>query len=112
MRGICLLWTVGIAFGQEAIWEKHTQEADRLAQAGRYQEAKAVYQLALRGEDMPADPGVQASLWNNLAMTNRILGNLVEARLQYQRALELAEKARGPASSEYAGILHNLAVLD
>jgi len=112
MRGAFLLWTVGIAFGQQAVWEKHTREGDRLAQAGRYREAKAVYQLALRGEDMPADPGVQASMWNNLAMINRVLGNLVEARPQYRRALELIEKARGPGSSEYAGILHNLAVLD
>jgi tetratricopeptide (TPR) repeat protein len=112
MRGAFLLWTVGIAFGQQAVWEKHTREGDRLAQAGRYREAKAVYQLALRGEDMPADPGVQASMWNNLAMINRVLGNLVEARPQYQRALELMGKARGPGNSAYAGILHNLAVLD
>src|SRR5215831_3876506 len=112
MRGACLLCTVAIAFGHQAGWEKYTQEGDRLVQAGRYQEAKAVYQLALRGEDMPADPGVQATMWNNLAMINRVLGNLVEARPQYQRALALMEKARGPGSSEYAGILDNLAVLD
>ena len=110
MRGVCLLCAVGIALGQQAI--KQTQEGDRLAEAGRYQEAKVAYQLALRVEDMPADPVVQASMWNDLAMINRVLGNLVEARPQYQRALELMEQARGPGSSEYATILHNLAVLD
>ena len=47
MRCACLLWTVGIAFGQQAAWETRTQEGDRLVQAGRYQEAKAVYQLNL-----------------------------------------------------------------
>src|SRR3954452_11471275 len=98
MKGACLLWAIGIAFGQQAVWEKHTEEGARLAQAGRYQEAKAVYQLALRGEEMPADPGVQASLWNNLAMKTCVLVTLDEARPQYQRALELIEKARGPAS--------------
>src|SRR3954451_13245775 len=112
MRGACLLSIIGIAFGQQATWEKHTQEGDRLAQAGRYQEARAVYQLALHAEDIPPDPGVQASMWNDLAMINRVLGNLVEARPQYQRALELIEKARGPGSGEYASILHNVAVLD
>ena len=43
---------------------------------------------------------------------NRYLGDLVEGRAQYRRALALMEQARGATSPDYAAILHNLAVLD
>jgi hypothetical protein len=71
MRGAGLLWFAGIVFGQQALWEKHVQEGDRLAQAGRYQEAREAYQFALRDPDTPTQPGVQAARWNDLALMNR-----------------------------------------
>jgi hypothetical protein len=71
MRGAGLLWFAGIVFGQQALWEKHVQEGDCLAQAGRYQEAREAYQFALRDPDTPTQPGLQAARWNDLALMNR-----------------------------------------
>jgi hypothetical protein len=69
MRGAGLLWFAGVVFGQQALWETHVQEGDRLAQAGRYQEAREAYQVALRDPDTPAQPGLQAAIarrtWGN-----------------------------------------------
>src|SRR5450759_663028 len=86
MRSAGLLWFAGVVFGQQALWETHVQEGDRLAQAGRYQEAREAYQFALHDPDTPAQPGLQAARWNDLALMNRYLGNLVEGREQYWRA--------------------------
>ena len=80
MRGTSLFCIAGIAFGQQALWEKHMQEGDRLVDARCYEEAKAAYQLALRDEERPSDLGIQAARWNSLGLINRYLGNFVEAR--------------------------------
>ena len=68
MTSAGLLWLAGVVFGQQALWETHVREGDRLAQAGRYQEAREAYQFALRDPDTPAQPGLQAARWNDLAI--------------------------------------------
>jgi tetratricopeptide (TPR) repeat protein len=112
MKVMGLVFAVGIALGQQALWLQHMKEADAFEQAGRYKDAKAAYQLALEDEETPSDSGFrQATTCNNLALINRYLGDYSQARLQYQRALGLFEKTRGPGSPEYASALHNLSVL-
>ena len=108
MRSAGLLCILGMAFGQQALWEKHRDEAKRLEEAGRFQEAKAVYQLALRDGERPSELIWQATLWNDVAVLSRYLGNRDEARQQYQRALELLETAGRQDRPAYAAILHNL----
>ena len=113
MRTMGLVFTLGVALGQPTLWERHMNEGDVAEQAGRYQQAKAAYRLALRDEERPSDSGFrQASAWNNLALINRYLGHYPEARQQYRHALALFEKTRGSRSPEYASALHNLAALD
>src|SRR5437868_2606463 len=111
MRGASLLWFVAIAFAEQATWQRHAQEGDRLAEAGRYRYARDAYQLALCAEDTPSDPGLRAARWNDLALMNRYLGNLAEGREQYRLALASMEKAHGAGSPAYAAVLHNLAAL-
>src|SRR5437660_6901071 len=103
MRTIGLVLAARIVFGQPALWEQHMREADALEQAGRYKEAKAAYELALKDEQKPSDSGFrQAMAWNNLALVNRYLGSYSEARQQYKQALVCFEKSRGSSSPEYA----------
>ncbi len=82
--------------------------------AGRFQEARAAYELAVKDEvTRPSDSGLrQAAARNSLALMDRHLGLYAEARQEYGQAQGLIERSRGPQSSEYASSLSNLAVLD
>src|SRR5262249_44803888 len=113
MQALGGMLALGIAFGEQALWEQHMKEANGFEEAGRYTEAKVAYQLALKDEETPSDSGFRkASTCNNLALLQRYLGHYSEARREYQCAIEWFENARGSGSPEYATALHNLAALD
>ena len=113
MRGAGLLWFAGVVFGQQALWETHGRRMCRKATGWRRPDATRRPEKPISSRCATRIPlRSQASRWNDLALMNRYLGNLVEGREQYWRALALMEQARGAASPDYAAILHNLAVLD
>src|SRR5690348_18304416 len=109
MRATCALLILRIASGQEALWEQQMWQAHILEEAGRYKEAKAIYQLVLQNADTSSNFAVyNATTWNNLALVDRNLGNFAEAREEYMHALALFELARSANSPEYATVLQNL----
>src|SRR5262245_27197523 len=113
MKAIGFVFTLGVALGQPAPWEQHMKEGDTRERAGRYQEAKAAYELAVKDEAKPSDSGYrEAMARNSLAWIDRHLGLYAEARQEYKQALAWFEKSLGARSSEYASSLNNLAVLD
>src|SRR5262245_53314290 len=113
MRKNVAAWTAVLAFGQPALWENHMHEGEALEHAGRYVEARAAYELAVKNAaGTPDEFFRQAAAWNDLGLIDRMIGNYAQARLDYGRALSGFEKSRGAHSGEYAAALHNLAVLD
>jgi len=114
MKAIGLVLAVGVALGQPAPWEQHMKEGANCESAGRFREAKAAYQLAVKDEvTSPSDSGLrQAVARTSLGLIDRRLGLYAEARQEYGQAQALIEKSRGAQSSEYASSVSNLAVLD
>jgi tetratricopeptide (TPR) repeat protein len=111
---ICLVLGALVSLaGQQTAWEQHMREANKLERMGRYQEALAAYELALSAEASPSDSGIRKAMtWNNMALVKRHMNARLEARQDYQRALEVFQEVRGASSPEYASVLHNLATLD
>jgi tetratricopeptide (TPR) repeat protein len=89
------------------------QEAVKLYQAGRNQEALPLAYRALEIYEKvlgPEHPVTAANL-NNLAMIYKALGAYDKALPLYQRALQIIEKARGPEHPDTATLVNNLAEL-
>jgi tetratricopeptide (TPR) repeat protein len=84
-----------------------------LQQAGRFGEAAAFLETALRlGEtEFGPEHRTTATLLNNLALVYKTLGRLPEAEALYERALAVDEKAFGSEHPEVATDLNNLAGL-
>src|SRR5690349_21744559 len=113
MQTILLVLSVGIALAQQSLYDQHMNEGDLLEQSGRYQEARAVYEFAVKDAVGSSDFEFrEATARNDLGFVDRYLGHVAEARRQYQQALALFEKARGATSPESASVLQNLSVLD
>jgi tetratricopeptide (TPR) repeat protein len=89
------------------------QEAIKLHEAGRYQEALPLAQRALEIREKilgPEHPDTITSL-NNLAYLYKITGAYAQALPLYQRALQIREKTLGPEHPEVGTSLNNLAML-
>jgi tetratricopeptide (TPR) repeat protein len=94
-------------------WEELNGRVASLYQQGRYAEAAAVAQEALRiaeAQAGPAHPEVALNL-NNLGLIYRAQGRYAEAEPLYKRALAIWEKALGPEHPDVASVLNNLAGL-
>ena len=90
-----------------------TDEAHRLSRAGRYREAIALMEDALRWHEMAlgtAHPDIAVSL-SSLGDFYRLQGQYGRAEPLYQRALAIREQALGPAHPYVATALNNLAEL-
>src|SRR5215471_3113950 len=114
MKAIGLVLTVGVALGQPVPWEQHMKEGVTCESIGRFREARAAYQLAVKDElTSPSDSGFrQAAARNSLGLIDRHMGLYAEARQEYRQAQALIEKSQGAQSAEYASSVSNLAVLD
>ena len=85
-------------------------EAARLSDTGKYEDAERAYRaaLAVQSNDIPT----QAKISNHLAVLYQALGRLSDAEQMYRRALELSRKAFPPASPEIAHSMNALAQID
>ena len=98
MKAIGCVLTVGVALGQSVAWEQHMKRALPCESAGRFQEARAAYELAVKDEvTKPSDSGLrQAAARNSLALIDRHLGLYAEARQEYGQAQGIDRKIARP----------------
>ncbi len=113
---VVFLWAALAAFplpAQQERWEELSKEAVSLYHQGKYAEAQAVAEEALRVAEAtfgPEDPNVATSL-NNLAFLYQGQGKYAEAEPLYKRSLAIMEKALGPEHPDVATSLENYAAL-
>jgi len=91
------------AWAQTGEWQRLTHEAANLRQAGRFAEAAAVLQEAVRVAGQTGQDAAHAACArNNLGVIYDELGRSCEAEHEYRRALALLERAGGSKTSNYA----------
>lgn len=101
------------ASGQNASWAQLTATARQFYQQGKYEQASAAAQQAVRAAGAAFGPeSHQAAVsLNDLAMALKALDRLADAEPLYRRAIAIEQKVLGPASSEVAASLSNLGEL-
>lgn len=82
-------------------------EAARLANVGKYDDAERSYRAALSIKSV--DNFTQAKVSDNLAVLYQALDRFPDAEQMYRRALELRRKSSPPASPEIAHSMNDLA---
>src|SRR5712692_4998022 len=116
--GCCLALALALVLvpylaAQEARWKELNAQVVLLYQQGKYAEAAATAEEALRMAEAtfgPEDARTATSL-NNLAALHWAQGRYAEAEPLYRRALAIDEKALGPDHPAVAQNLNNLAEL-
>ena len=109
----CLLVLCTLASAQEARWHQLITSTTQLYDQGKYEQALAAAQEALRlaGTLFPPESRQVSVSMNDLALVLVELDRFSEAESLHRRALAIDEKTLGPSHPEVASALNNLGEL-
>jgi tetratricopeptide (TPR) repeat protein len=95
--------------GNPSDFETQIHLANELKRAGRYEEAKRIYDLLLKGSH--GESSERAAILNNLAALLQDVGDYEQALALYHHSLEIARRVLGPEHPSVATTLNNLAAV-